>query len=148
MRDLILFRVGSAQFAAPLTSVEEAIDLDPALVQSVPGENPMLRGVFPLRGSLVPLYDPRRALGTAPATGGTAMVVRPVGGGSRAAIVVDDVEDVLNEVPDEDIRPPSGGSDVDGIVRGVVQRDASLIIIVDLYALVVACRATEKGDRA
>jgi hypothetical protein len=28
-----------------------------------------------------------------------------------------------------------------------VQRDASLIIIVDLYALVAACRATDKGDR-
>ena len=135
------------RFATPLANVEEAVDLAPGLVQSVPGDNRMLRGVFPLRGSLVPLYDPERALGMAPATGGTAMVVRPVGGGSRAAIVVDDVDDVLNEVLDEDIRPPSGGADLDGIVRGVVQRDASLIIIVDLYALVAACRATDKGDR-
>lgn len=146
MRDLLLFRVGSARFAAPLVSVEEALDLEGIAVQAIPGDNPALRGVFALRGALVPLYDPRRPLGVTPAEGGTAMLVRQAAGAARVAIAVDDVEDVLDDVQDEDIRPPTGGADSDGVVRGVVQRGAAIIVIVDLNALVTACRATDGGD--
>lgn len=148
MRDLLLFRVGAARFAAPLATVEEALDLESETVQEVPGENAALRGVFTLRGALVPLYDPQRALGSTPADGGAAIVVRPPGGGSRVAFVVDDVEDVLENVPDEDIRPPTGAADPDGIVRGVLHHGAVITVLVDLHALVAACRATDRGDRA
>ncbi|MBA3889059.1 MAG: chemotaxis protein CheW [Gemmatimonadaceae bacterium] len=147
MRNLLLFRVGASRFAAPLETVEEALDIDAAAVQGIPGENSALRGVFPLRGALVPLYDPRRALGMAMNAGATAMVIRPPGSSARVALAVDDVEDLLDDVQEGDIRPPGGG-DLDGIVRGVVQRAAGIIVLVDLYALVAACRATDGGDRA
>lgn len=146
MRNLLLFRVGDTRLAAPLATVEEAIDLDAAAVQGIPGENPSLRGVFSLRGALVPLYDPADALGLAGRGGTTAMVIRP-DGGARVALAVDDVEDLLENVQDGDVRPPGGG-DVDGIVRGVLHGAAGLIVLVDLYALVAACRATGGGDRA
>lgn len=148
MSDLLLFRIGDGRFAAPLASVEEALDLAPESVQTVPGEHEALRGVFAIRGALVPLYDPQRALGASLAGGGTVMVVRPAAGASRVALLVDDVEDVLEAVPDEDIRPPSGAADPDGIVRGVLHRGAAIIVLVDLYALVAACRATDQGERA
>lgn len=148
MADLLLFRIGAARFAAPLASVEEALDLVPDSVRAVPGEHEALRGVFPLRGALVPLYDPQRALGATLAAGATAMVVRPAAGASRVALVVDDVEDVLGSVLDEDVRAPSGAADPDGIVRGVLHRGATIIVLVDLYALVAACRATDQGERA
>lgn len=148
MRDLLLFRIGPSRFAAPLAAVEEALDLAPETVQAVPGERAALRGVFPLRGSLVPVYDPPAALGATLVRGGTAMVVRPADGGSRVALFVDDVEDVLENVPDEDVRPPTGAADSDGIVRGVLHRAGSIIVVVDLNALVAACRSTDGGDRA
>lgn len=147
MRNLLLFRVGDTRFAAPLTSVEEARDLDTAAVHGIPGENAAFLGVFSLHGALVPLYDPRRALGLGENAGGTAIVVRPQGGGPKVALAVDDVEDLLDDVQDEDVRPPGGG-DVEGIVRGVVHHAAGIIVLVDLYALVAACRAMDGGDRA
>lgn len=147
MRNLLLFRVGDTRFAAPLASVEEALDIPGGAVQGIPGENPALRGVFSLRGALVPLYDPARALGIAASAGATAMVMRAAGGDSRVALAVDDVEDLLEDVQDGDVRPPGGG-DLDGIVRGVVHRAAGIIVLVDLNALVAACRATGRGDRA
>jgi chemotaxis signal transduction protein len=157
MRNLLLFRVGDTRFAAPLASVDEAVDLEPSAVQGIPGVNPALRGVFSLRGALVPLYDPAEPLGVSGSmsggrsgranTGATAMVIRPDGGDARIALAVDDVEDLLDDVQDGDVRP-SGGGDVDGIVRGVVHRDAGIIVLVDLYALVAACRGPGGGDRA
>lgn len=148
MRSLLMFRVGDARLAAPLATVDEAIDLAADAVQGIPGDNPALRGVFSLRGALVPVYDPGQALGLAGSTsaGGTALVIRP-DGGARVALAVDDVEDLLDDVQDADVRPPGGG-DLDGIVRGVVHRAAGIIVLVDLYALVAACRATDGGDRA
>lgn len=147
MPSLLLFRMGDARFAAPLATVEEAVDLDASAVQGIPGENPALRGVFPLRGALVPLYDPAPALGLRAAAGMTAMVVRPQGGDTRIALAVDDVEDLLENVNDGDVRPPGPG-DVDGIVRGVLHGAGGIIVLVDLYALVGACRASGGGDRA
>ena len=147
MRSLLLFRVGETRLAAPLSSVEEALDVEGVAVQAIPGDNPALLGVFPLRGALVPLYDPGAALGIAGSAGATAMVIRPGGGDARVALAVDDVEDLLENVQDGDVRPPGGG-DLDGIVRGVVHHAAGIIVLVDLYALVAACRATDGGDRA
>lgn len=147
MRNLLLFRVGDTRFAAPLATVEEAVDLEASAVQGIPGENPALRGVFTLRDALVPLYDPAAALGLAACGGATAMVIRPEAGGSRVALAVDDVEDLLENVADEEVRPPAGGEG-DGVVRGVLHRAAGIIVLVDLYALVGACRATGGGDRA
>ena len=147
MRNLLLFRVGDTRLAAPLASVDEALDLEAGVVQAIPGENAALRGVFHLRGALVPLYDPGAALGIAGSVGATAMVIRPGGGDARVALAVDDVEDLLEDVQEGDVRPPGGG-DLDGIVRGVVHRAAGIIVLVDLYALVAACRATDGGDRA
>ena len=147
MRDHIMFHVGTGRFAAPLESVEEAIDLDLAGVQSVPGVNRTMRGVFPLRGGLLPLFDPGRALGIPLAGGATAMVVKMDDAGARAAILVDDVDDLIDDLTDEEVRPPTGGTDSDGVVRGVVQRGGSVIILIDLHALVAACRVTERGER-
>ena len=147
MRDLLLFRIGRSRFAAPLATVEETLDLSPDAVQDVPGERVSLRGVFALRGGLVPLYDPPAALGARLDAGGTVMVVRPAAGGSRVGLFVDDVEDVLENVPDADVRPPTGAADSDGIVRGVLHRAGSIIVVVDLNALVAACRSTDRGDR-
>lgn len=141
--DLLLFRVGSERFAAPLATVAEAVDLDPASVQAIPGGPPAMRGVFTLRGALVPLYDVRRPLGVAAAGGTTALVVEAPGG--RAAIAVDDVEDVVS-VREEEVRDATDGADGDAVVRGVVHRGPIIIAIVDMFALVAACRASDAGE--
>lgn len=145
-REMLLFRIGVEHFAAPMATVEEAVDLGDTPVESVPGANVSLRGVFTLRGALVPLYDPRQALGLAGSDGGTALVVRAGSGGGRAAIAVDDVDDVLS-VSDAEMHEATRSADAAAIVRGLVQRAAAIIAIVDLHALVAACRGTDGGER-
>lgn len=140
--DLLVFRLGPEWFAALLASVEEAVDLAPDAVQPLPDDNPALRGVVALRDALVPVFAPHRALGVESADGATALVVRAGQGAARAAILVDDVEDVLTLTADELRAATAGPGDV---VRGVVQRDRGIVAIVDLNALVGACRVTEGG---
>lgn len=145
-RDLLLFRVGRERYATPLANVEEAVDVDVASVQPLPAENPAFRGVFPLRGALTPLYASGHVLGSDAAAGATALVVRGDAAATRAAVIVDDVEDVLT-VPEAELRDATAGADTDGVVRGVLHRDGGIIAIVDLSALVAACRAVEGRDR-
>jgi chemotaxis signal transduction protein len=147
MIDLLLFRLGRELFAAELGAIEEAIDL--TAVETLPhvrdGTSPS-RGIFTLRGVLVPLFSPAVALGVAPAEATTALVVRDRAG--RIAIAVDDVEDVLT-VSDGELRPvPTRQAGDGGVLRGVVRRGSMLVAVVDLAALVAACRGTPQPEAA
>jgi chemotaxis signal transduction protein len=134
--DLLMFRVGRELFATELRAVEEAIDL--TSVEQIAGTAAPVRSVFTLRGSLIPLFSPAHALGVTPTEAGTALIVRD--GGGRIAIMADDVEDVLTVDP-QDIRPvPSDAHDA-GVVRGVVRHGTGLVALVDLDALIAACRS-------
>jgi purine-binding chemotaxis protein CheW len=140
--ELLLFRIGSELFGAELSAVEEAIDL--ADVQQVPGATAPVRGVFTLRGTLVPLLSPAAALGVTPGDAATALVVRD--GAGRIAIAADDVEDVLS-VLDGELRPlPAANSRAAGVIRGIVRHGADLVAVVDLAALIAACRGTPQPE--
>jgi purine-binding chemotaxis protein CheW len=144
MTDLLLFRVGDELFAAELRAVEEALDLEG--VQRVPGTAPAVTGVFTLRGVLVPLFSPAGVLGVAPRTGGTALVVRD--GLDRVAIVADDVDDVMT-LGDGELGPlPAGDPRDAAVLRGLVRRGRDLVAVVDVDALVAACRAASQPEAA
>ena len=147
MADLLLFRVGRELFAAELSGVEEAVDLESlAPLQQVPGTAPTARGLLMLRGSLVPLFSPAAPLGVAPEGASTALVIRENTG--RVAILVDDVEDVLT-LGDGELRPaPAGDARDGGVLRGVTRRGGSLVAIVDLMALVAGCRGSARPEAA
>ncbi len=147
MTDLLLFRVGRELFATELAAIEEAIDLTSVrTVQRVPGTSSPAVGIFTLRGTLVPLLSPEAALGVAPDEAMTALVVRD--GAGCIAIAADDVEDVLT-LRDGELRPlpPSDGRHA-GVLRGVMRRGAMLVAVVDLDALIAACRATPQPEAA
>jgi chemotaxis signal transduction protein len=145
--DLLLFRVGRELFAAELRAIEEAVDLTAVeAVQQVPGSTSGARSIFTLRGALVPLFSPADALGVAPLDAATALVVRDARG--RIAIVADDVEDVLS-LRDGELRPlPSGDARDAGVLRGVVRRGTTLVAVVDLDALIAACRGASQPEAA
>jgi chemotaxis signal transduction protein len=147
MTDLLLFRVGRELFAAELRAVEEAVDLTSLReVERVSGTASPARGIFTLRGTLVPLFSPAAALGVAPEEAATALVVRD--GAGRIGIVVDDVEDVLTPREGE-LRPvPAGEARDAGLLRGVVRRGTMLVAVVDLDVLIAACRGTSHPEAA
>ncbi|MFN2566904.1 MAG: chemotaxis protein CheW [Gemmatimonadaceae bacterium] len=142
--DLLLFRVGRELFATELRAVEEAVAL--TSVQQIPGTAAPVRGVLTLRGALVPLFSAAAALGLSPGEAATALVVRDAAG--RIAIAVDDVEDVLS-VRDGERRPvPAADARDAAVLRGVVRRGNDLIALVDLDALIAACRGTSQPEAA
>ncbi len=147
MTDLLLFRVGRELFAAELGAVTEAVDLTTVRqVQQIPGSSSLARGIFTLRGLLVPLFSPANALGVPADEAATALVVDD--GAGRIAIVVDDVEDVIT-LREGELRPvPAGDARDAGVLRGVVRRGMMLVAVVDLDALVAACRGTSQPEAA
>jgi purine-binding chemotaxis protein CheW len=143
MREFLMFRVGRELFAAELRAVEEAVDLTTAT--QVPGAPASVRSVLTLRGALVPIFSPAYALGVEPLGATTALIVRDDAG--RIAIATDDVEDVLS-VAENEMRPvPTDAHDA-GVLRGVVRRGPDLVAIVDLDALVAACRGSQQRGAA
>ena len=142
--ELLLFRVGRELFAVELRSVEEAIDLTD--VRQVPGAAAPVRGVLTLRRALVPLFSPADALGVPLGEAATALVVRDAAG--RLAIAADDVEDVMT-MTEGALRPlPAGDARGSAVVRGVVRRGRDLVAVVDLDALIAACRGTPQPEAA
>jgi purine-binding chemotaxis protein CheW len=147
MTDLLLFRVGRELFAAELSAVEEAIDLTSVReVRQIPGGSSTARGIVTLRGALVPLFSPATPLGVALEEAATALVVRDRAG--RIAILADDVEDVLTLREGELRALPAGDARDAGVLRGVVRRGPMLIAVVDLDALIAACRGASQPEAA
>ena len=143
MREFLMFRVGRELFAAELRGIEEAVDL--TTVPQVAGTSPAVSSVLTLRGTLVPLFSCAHALGVPLSGATTALIVRDERG--RIAIAADDVEDVLS-VEEGDMRPvPTDVHDA-GVLRGVVRRGRDLVAIVDLDALVAACRGGQQRGAA
>ncbi|MGH7665315.1 MAG: chemotaxis protein CheW [Gemmatimonadaceae bacterium] len=134
--ELLLFRAGSETFAAALGSIDEAVELPG--IQPLPGMSPSMLGVFPLRGTMTPLYSPERTLGVRldpdPVL---ALVVED--GARRVAIAVDDVSDVmtLDAAAIGDSPAASGGE----ILLGVARNATEIIAVIDARALVAACLA-------
>jgi chemotaxis signal transduction protein len=143
MREFLMFRLGHELFAAELRAVEEAVDL--TTVSQVPGTSPSVHSVLTLRGALVPLFSAAHALGVTPSGATTALIVRDDAG--RIAIAADDVEDVLS-VAEGEMRPVPADVHDAGVVRGIVRRGHDLIAIVDLDALVAACRGGQQRGAA
>ena len=138
-----MFRVGRELFAAELRGIEEAVDL--TTVAQVAGTSPAVSSVLTLRGALVPLFSAAHALGVPFSGATTALVVRDERG--RIAIAADDVEDVLS-VEEGEMRPvPTDVRDA-GVLRGIVRRGRDLVAIVDLDALVAACRGGQQRGAA
>jgi chemotaxis signal transduction protein len=147
MTALLLFRVGRELFATELRAVEEAVDLTAVeAVQQLPGTDSPVRSIFTLRGTLVPLFSPAHALGVAPGEAAAALIVRD--GRGRIAIAADDVEDVLT-LGDGELRPVPAGDPRDArVLRGLVRRGTTLVAVVDLDALIAACRGASNPEAA
>lgn len=134
--DLLIFRVGRELFGIELATVEEAIDCPE--VRPLPEMPPAMRGVAMVRDGMVALYSPGALLGVIEEEASTVLVFR--GQGRRAALVIDDVDDVfvldcatLTDAPLAEA--------TDTILVGVARRGRELIGVLDAEALLAACRS-------
>ena len=126
-RQLVVFTLGSEEYALPITQVHEIIRYTEP--RSVAAESGWIRGVISLRGKIVPVYDLAARLGLAteqPAEGGKIVIVETAT--DMAGVVVDDVEEVLTvEESQLDAVPAAGSASIEAIAK----IDDRLVILLD-----------------
>jgi len=134
---LLVFRLGRELFATELRAVEEAVE--GAEAKAIPDTPPAMLGIFALRERTLPMYALGRVLELPDHSPGTmTLVLRP--STMRVALAVDAVDDVF-DAPLDAVRAVPAGSDVDGLVLGVVWRGQELVTLLDADVVVAACIA-------
>jgi purine-binding chemotaxis protein CheW len=127
-RQLVVFTLGSEEYALPIRQVHEIIRYTEP--RSVAAESGWVRGVISLRGKIVPVYDLAARLGLEAdadrAEGGKIVIVETAT--DMAGVIVDDVEEVLTvEDAQLDAVPAAGSASIEAIAK----IDDRLVILLD-----------------
>jgi purine-binding chemotaxis protein CheW len=115
-RQLVIFSLGSEEYALPITRVQEIIRYtEPRMVAS---RTAWIRGVINLRGKIVPVCDLAERLGLDHERAGIAKIVIVETETGSAGIIVDDVEEVMtvDDAQLEDV-PAANTAYVDAIAK-------------------------------
>jgi purine-binding chemotaxis protein CheW len=115
-RQLVIFSLGSEEYALPITRVQEIIRYtEPRMVAS---RTAWIRGVINLRGKIVPVCDLAERLGLDHERAGIAKIVIVETETGSAGIIVDDVEEVMtvDDAQLEDV-PAADTAYVDAIAK-------------------------------
>jgi purine-binding chemotaxis protein CheW len=113
---LVIFSLGSEEYALPITRVQEIIRYtEPRLVAS---RTAWIRGVINLRGKIVPVCDLAERLGLRLERSEIAKIVIVETETGTAGVIVDDVEEVLtvDDAQLEDV-PTADTAYVDAIAK-------------------------------
>ncbi len=107
-RELLVFLLGDSPYGVPVDRVREIVRMRP--ITPVPRMPAEIRGVIALRGEVVQVVDLRMRLGLpTPEAGRRTRIIVLHGDDDRVAgILVDAVREVVR-VPEDDIRPATGG---------------------------------------
>ena len=115
-RQLVIFSLGSEEYALPITRVQEIIRYtEPRMVAS---RTAWIRGVINLRGKIVPVCDLAERLGLLLERSDVAKIVIVETETGTAGVIVDDVEEVLtvDDAQLEDV-PTADTAYVDAIAK-------------------------------
>lgn len=133
VRRWIGFELSGQRYGVPILSVQEV--LAQAEIEPVPGTASQILGVINLRGQIVTVIDLRRRLGLSPAASEAGPLIVFDTGGEILAARVDRVTQVT-QIADSAIRPaPATGPVRTAAVQGLVARDAGLMTLLDVPAL-------------
>lgn len=111
LRELLVFLLGESQYSIPVERVREIVRMRSITpVPRVPSE---VRGVIALRGEVVQVVDLRMCLGLpSPEAGRRTRIIVLHGEDDRVTgVLVDAVREVVR-VPEDDVRPATGGEGV------------------------------------
>jgi purine-binding chemotaxis protein CheW len=131
-RQLVIFSLGSEEYALPITRVQEIIRY--AEPRSVASQTTWIRGVINLRGKIVPVCDLAERLGLSLERPEAAKIVIVETAVGTAGVIVDDVDEVLTVSPEqlEDV-PTADAAYVDAVAK-VGERLAILLNPDGLFA--------------
>jgi len=143
VEQLVCFQVGGETYGVDIAAVHEIIRMQE--ITSVPRTPDFVEGVINLRGRVIPVIDLHKRLGL-PAvneTQNSRIIVVEVEG-VTVGMIVDSVSEVLRLAADRIDDPPAVIAGVDSaFIRGVGRLDDSLIILMDLNAVLHRKEKTE-----
>jgi len=115
-RQLVIFSLGTEEYALPITRVQEIIRYTEP--RSVASQTRWIRGVINLRGNIVPVCDLAERLGLGLERPESAKIVIVETAAGTAGVIVDDVDEVLTVSPEqlEDV-PTADAAYVDAIAK-------------------------------
>ena len=131
---LVVFSLGSEEYALPIGSVHEIIRFSEP--RSVASEVPWIRGVIGLRGKIIPIFDLAARLGLAPSEPGKIVIV--AGDAGQVGVMVDEVEEVLTVVSDQHEEVPTANRDAIEAIAKIGDRLVVLLNTSGLFAREVA----------
>ena len=131
-RQLVIFSLGSEEYALPITRVQEIIRYtEPRMVAS---RTAWIRGVINLRGKIVPVCDLAERLGLALERPEAAKIVIVETAVGTAGVIVDDVDEVLTVSPEQLEGVPTADTGYVDAVAKVGERLAILLNPDGLFA--------------
>jgi purine-binding chemotaxis protein CheW len=137
-RQLVVFSLGSEEYALPIGSVHEIIRYtEPRTVAS---DAAWIRGVIALRGKIIPIFDlaARMALDVVGSEPGKIVIV--ASGTGQVGVMVDDVEEVLTVSSDQLEDVPSAASEA---IDAIAKIEDRLVILLNPAGL-FGCSGTEE----
>ena len=137
-QQLVVFSLGSEEYALPIGSVHEIIRFtEPRTVAS---DAAWIRGVIGLRGKIIPIFDlsSRMQLSVGGSEAGKIVIVES--GTGQVGIMVDEVEEVLTVSSDQLEDVPSANSDS---IEAIAKIEDRLVILLNPEGLFAGSGAEE-----
>jgi purine-binding chemotaxis protein CheW len=125
---LVVFSLGSEEYALPIGSVHEIIRFSEP--RSVASEVPWIRGVIGLRGKIIPIFDLAARMGLEPSEPGKIVIVSS--GTGQVGVMVDEVEEVLTVTSEQLEDVPTANSDS---IEAIAKIDDRLVVLLDTSGL-------------
>jgi purine-binding chemotaxis protein CheW len=136
--EFLSFILGDEQYAIDILRVREIREYSP--VTRIANAAASMRGIFDLRGAIVPVFDMRVLLGMPRAeAGGNPVVIILDIDGKPAGIVVDSVCQVV-DLPEDGVKPvPAAATDgAASSIRGVASLEGDMLIVLDIARLMAS----------
>jgi purine-binding chemotaxis protein CheW len=130
----LLFRVGERVFGCDIDAVREIIPYRRAT--RLPGAPPYVQGLINLRGTIVTVLDLGSRLDAERPPVRDGSIILAVHGTRVVGVAVDEVMDV-RFITEEPITSSAGVDAPRGLVRGLGHLDDSVVVLMDIHALVM-----------
>jgi purine-binding chemotaxis protein CheW len=137
-QQLVVFSLGSEEYALPIGSVHEIIRFtEPRTVAS---DAAWIRGVIGLRGKIIPIFDlaSRMELEAGGSEPGKIVIVES--GNGQVGVMVDEVEEVLTVTSEQLEDVPSANSDS---IEAIAKIEDRLVILLNPAGLFARSGADE-----
>ena len=125
-QQLVVFSLGSEEYALPIGAVHEIIRFTEP--RSVASDVPWIRGVIGLRGKIIPIYDLAARLGLPVADAEPGKIVIVETGTGQAGVIVDEVEEVLTVTTDQLEAVPTADTQT---IEAIAKIDDRLVILLN-----------------